>query len=378
MANGEYTVTWSAIAGWSPPNRNPATQSLIDGDDLLFTGIYAAELLTAGSIVIDPDPDSVNAPWRLTGVQGYAREGTGDATLFAMPDGDYTLTWLPIFGWAPPADAAAETQTLSDDVAITFTGIYTSTANETGTILVDPDPDIVNAPWRIVGPATAILDGNGDTTLIGVPFGDYSVTWLTSDEYVAPSPNSVAVTLSSSEPLTIRGAYAATEHRCAASPSEMVDAYVAAMTGTDIVAYRKLLAQNFKFLMRPQSAQGIGWPRDYLTRDEDLDFSEHLFDTVSESILYLDGQGDWEEESDSHAYFPDLLGREYNFHGEYFDPNTGTRYIVDGPVAFYVSSYDITVGDEVITCWLLAGQHDRTLAKATVTLPFSCLKTWFR
>ncbi len=56
----------------------------------------------AGAIAIDPDPDEIEAPWRLEGPDGLLIEGNGDEYLEDMDEGDYSLTWLDVYGYATP------------------------------------------------------------------------------------------------------------------------------------------------------------------------------------------------------------------------------------------------------------------------------------
>jgi len=72
-----------------------------------------------GTIVIDPDPNSLNAPWTLTGPQNES--GNGDATLTEMPVGQYTLTWGAVSGYVTPS---SDTKPLDPDETITFAGTY--------------------------------------------------------------------------------------------------------------------------------------------------------------------------------------------------------------------------------------------------------------
>lgn len=55
---------------------------------------------------------------------------------------------------------------------------------KTGTIIADPQPDILNAPWSLDGPREE--SGNGDTTLVGMPVGEYTMAWGSVSGYVPP------------------------------------------------------------------------------------------------------------------------------------------------------------------------------------------------
>ncbi len=74
-----------------------------------------------GSIIIDPGPDSLNAPWTLTGPAGYSLSGTGDQTINKLAAGDYTVTWGASGSWTSPSN---ETKSLASGGSVTFTGNY--------------------------------------------------------------------------------------------------------------------------------------------------------------------------------------------------------------------------------------------------------------
>ncbi len=161
------------------------------------------------------------------------------------------------------------------------------------------------------------------------------------------------------------------------SADEMVATYSEAWRSQDLAAYDAIMSTDFKFVLLTETVMEIGADKDYLARNEDLESTENLFEAVSEIEMILNGQGQWEIEDDTHEHFSGLLRRTYNMHAEIFDPNSGTRYIVDGLVTFYATSLDSVVNGEQVTYWYLAGQHDHTHAKATVNETFGGIKTLF-
>lgn len=74
----------------------------------------------------DPEPDSINAPWTLTGIGGFSRSGTGNQTLHNMTPDNYTLTWGDVTGWAKPKPIIS-TQNLTAGEKIAFAGTYKKT-----------------------------------------------------------------------------------------------------------------------------------------------------------------------------------------------------------------------------------------------------------
>jgi hypothetical protein len=76
-----------------------------------------------GAITINPEPNSIVAPWQITGPNAFSQSGTGDATLGDMTAGSYALTWGSVTGWTTPSPAAV-TQTLVANGTLTYAGLY--------------------------------------------------------------------------------------------------------------------------------------------------------------------------------------------------------------------------------------------------------------
>ena len=74
-----------------------------------------------GTIVVDPEPISLNAPWSLVGPCGYSTSGSGPVTLNDLNAGDYTITWGDRYCWTKPSNS---TKTLVGGHTLTFQGIY--------------------------------------------------------------------------------------------------------------------------------------------------------------------------------------------------------------------------------------------------------------
>ncbi len=109
----------------------------------------------AGTLVVDTEPNSVNAPWNLQGPEGLDFTGSGDRTLNMFFPGDYTLTFLDLPVWTTPTDNPQH-QTLVDDGQITFTGIYT------GGPFIALDDGPINDAGQGQGVALVDYDNDGD------------------------------------------------------------------------------------------------------------------------------------------------------------------------------------------------------------------------
>jgi len=158
---------------------------------------------SASQIVIDPDPDSIDAPWQITGPGGFSRSGNGDTALPDMDLGDYTLTWGAVTGWNPP-DPATATRTLQADATLAFSGTYVVRPR---TITIDPVPDTVDTTWQLTGPGGYDLVGSGNLTLPDMEPGDYTLTWGTAAGWSAPVPAAEMQSLEAAGSLTFTSTY---------------------------------------------------------------------------------------------------------------------------------------------------------------------------
>jgi len=135
---------------------------------------------TTGTIVIDPEPDALNAPWSLSGPGGYNNSGNGDLTLNDLDIGDYTITWGAVAGWITPP---GEMQTLTAGATITFTGTYVEEGSGTVT---DIDGNVyqtikIGDQWWMMENLKVTHYRNGDA----IPHVTDNGTWegLTSGAY---------------------------------------------------------------------------------------------------------------------------------------------------------------------------------------------------
>jgi formylglycine-generating enzyme required for sulfatase activity len=131
------------------------------------------------SIVINPEPNSINAPWQITGPNAFSQSGTGDTTLANMAVGSYTLTWGAVTGWITPSPAAV-TQTLALDGVVTFAGSYIE-----NTVILDGFASILPGTFMMGSPTTELLRDAGETLhQVTLTHGVYvQTTEVTNQQY---------------------------------------------------------------------------------------------------------------------------------------------------------------------------------------------------
>ena len=176
-----FLLTSVACGGDDPPSSPPETKT--------------------GSVMADPAPDSLDAPWTVTGPDSYSEAGTGDRTFTGLTPGNYTVTWGDVTGWATPP---GETGTVVGDATLTFSCVYVEEGGS-GTIVVDPDPDALFAEWTVTGTNTWAAGGTGDKTLNDVPPGYYTVAWGAVAGWRTPPGETL--TLAADQTVTFNGTY---------------------------------------------------------------------------------------------------------------------------------------------------------------------------
>lgn len=116
LESGGYEISYGFVDEYVTPENEQ--KNLSSGDEHVFRGNYVG---TTGTIVINSEPDELNAPWIVTAPNGEGITGNGDDTLTVSLMGEYTLIWDSVYGYFTPPSG---TQILLTDEAITFSGIY--------------------------------------------------------------------------------------------------------------------------------------------------------------------------------------------------------------------------------------------------------------
>ena len=131
-----------------------------------------------GTVAVDSAPDSIGAPWQLTGPDDYSQDGSGDETLINLAPGDYTITWGAVSGFDGP-DPDSETKAVVADETTTFEGDYTlvpgevalelnnDNINEPGYVRVADDPGLEPQEFTLEAWFTPTGDGIGGADIYG-------------------------------------------------------------------------------------------------------------------------------------------------------------------------------------------------------------------
>ena len=203
LVEGTYTVLWEAGPGWMLDGPATTSETLTTGGSASFHGAFI-QVTTSGSIAIDVTPDSIDAPWTLTGPGAFARDGNGDEVVGDLAAGSYTLTWRSVSGWQLPSPSQTTVQV--DGGAVSIQGTYTQPPTVPGAIVIDAIPDTISPPWSLDGPGSYREEGNGDATLTNLVDGGYTLTWYPYDGWRMPYPQQSYVTVNG-DTQTITGEY---------------------------------------------------------------------------------------------------------------------------------------------------------------------------
>lgn len=191
MSPGEYVITWGAVDGWVRDDTNATTLVLENESAIYFRSVFVEDDSPSGRISVEPSPACVDAPWVLSGPNGFVTDGSHGTVVFeGMEEGDYTLAWGGVPGWETPDPDIVE-QFLPGGGSLTFTGLYVEKAS--GMIAVDPNPDSIGAIWHLDGPDGFAFDGSGDMTLGNMMVGDYTMVWTAAENWITPASETLTV-----------------------------------------------------------------------------------------------------------------------------------------------------------------------------------------
>ncbi len=115
MEEGFYSASWNTPEGYVSPPYGQG--NLVAGETLALEAVFVG----AASIVVDPNPDSLDIPWTISSTDGYTHSGHGDATLIELVPGQYTITWSGVPGWVSPP---AKTEELTIFTPLNFSCTY--------------------------------------------------------------------------------------------------------------------------------------------------------------------------------------------------------------------------------------------------------------
>jgi hypothetical protein len=167
---------------------------------------FGEQSMSYGTLRVEPQPEDLDAPWviyhgPLTDLGEVALVGNGTYEQDDVTPGVYSIVWEPVNGYQEPDP---EDRPLQAGLTLLFTGTYVGFP---GVVIVDSEPDAIEAPWVLSGPEGFEQSGTGDTQLAFTVFGEYTIDWGDVNGYVTPSPDPESATLAPDGQLIFQGVY---------------------------------------------------------------------------------------------------------------------------------------------------------------------------
>lgn len=199
IPTGMTTVTWLPLPTYMQPSPPTQTAMLYPNSTISFSGTYPP-IIGEGqaTLIVTLEPPSAvaaGAQWRVNG-GAWLDSGTS----VTIPDGNNTMEFKEIAGWAQPA---AQTLFFHRNTTTTLSKGY---GRHYGRVLIDPNP--ATAPWVLTDGDGVQRSGIGYTGLQNIPTGPaLTVLWGEVAGYTPPTPNPTVFSLSRGEVKRVVGAY---------------------------------------------------------------------------------------------------------------------------------------------------------------------------
>ena len=339
-----------------------------------------------GTLTINPEPNAINAPWQLDGPSGLSLTGQGDMILTNMTVGNYTIDWGSVAGWELLTSATL-TQTLAANGMLTFGGTY---AAATGSISIDTEPNIINAPWHVEGPNGFVADGIGDATIADLLGGSYTVSWGAVEGYL--TPDAATMVLPAGGNLLFSATYVEEGLPFPGSEDQLMANFQAAYSAMDLTEYLKLMHPNYITVLQTGTTSlfpdvGASLDAEEERRIHDRMFSKQdvtdpLGNLVAgvQTIQFQTFQrvGMWAT-SLANDMIPNARYALYSVQFLFDRGQDNSTLKVTGNVRFYVTSRDSVVGGVPRSYYRMIGQVDLTdSSKATDAVAWGSVKALFR
>ncbi len=208
VAAGTYTVTETAVAGWSISDItcNDGNSTGDTGTGVATYNVEVGETVTCtytnnknGQIIVAKEtlPDGDSQTFNFTGDITAALTDGNSSTALSVAAGTYTVTETAVAGWSisditcndgnSTGDTGTGVATYNVEVGETVTCTYTN--NKNGQIIVAKEtlPDGDSQTFNFTGDITAALTDGNSSTALSVAAGTYTVTetavagWSISD-----------------------------------------------------------------------------------------------------------------------------------------------------------------------------------------------------
>ncbi len=233
LPEGEQVFCWGRLPGWLSPDPDTLRVDVVPGRTTPLTGSYGISHAFRGEVVVRPEPEGLAAPWFISSGSFARYQGTGEGDVW-LPAGDYTFSWGVMAGYIVPHGIIQLSVEAGESCFLQ--GRYRQENSPVGDIVIDADPDSLQANWILTGPDDAVRTGQGDVFLYGLPVGVYRLAWSADSRWTLPPEANPQGELTALSTLVFRGGYLSPEPL----PVEGLEVHNGQGTGEVEVSWRSL------------------------------------------------------------------------------------------------------------------------------------------
>lgn len=194
LVPGDYRLLWEPVEAYDSPSENPVRRTLKKGSSETLEGSYARIQGYTADLSLDPRPRNLQASWTVTGPRDFYTEGKGRGVMKKRSVGTYTVVWGEVKGHQTPEPSVVTLDNNdSIELGVTYQEADSPDRPRLVTIVVDPEPNELEAPWEIVAEDGEVYSGRGDVTLADIPVSVFTLTWGEVEGYETPQPNPVTI-----------------------------------------------------------------------------------------------------------------------------------------------------------------------------------------
>jgi len=264
-----------------------------------------------------------------------------------------------------------------------------------GSLTIDAEPDDLDAPWQVSGPAGFAQGGNGDAVLGDLTAGDYTLTWGAVPAWTAPEP--ITESLPAGGSLTFTGTYVEQGLPFPDSADKLMQNFQTLYEQMDYQEFLKMIHPDYVMILRTSTVTEFPDVGTTLDVSEEQRIHERMFskhDVMDPHGYLVPGvqsirfqtfirQGTWGTSPPNDP----IPNAEFALYDAVILLDRGQSYStlkVQGAIKFYVTHRDSVAGSANRPYYQMYGQVDLSLdwaasqGKAIESLSWGTVKCLFR
>jgi hypothetical protein len=245
-----------------------------------------------------------------------------------------------------------------------------------GSLTIDAEPDDLDAPWQVSGPAGFARAGNGDDVLGDLAAGDYTLTWGAVTGWTSPEPTTES--LPAGGALTFTGTYVPQGLPFPGSADQLMQNFQTLYEEMDYQKFLEMIHPDYTMILSASTRGEFPDVGTTLDMNEEQRIHERMFsqhDVTDPNGALVPGvqaiqfqtfirQGSWTTSPPNDP----IPNAEYALYDAVILLDRGQNYStlkVQGAIKFYVTHRDSLVGGVTRSYYQMVGQLDLTQAPAT-------------